>query len=333
MIKPFQGADSLRSTWQLVNSLTLYVLFWVLGYAAFKLSPWLVIPVALIAQLAYVRIFIIFHDCGHGSFYRQKKWRTFWGYLTGILTFTPYHQWTTEHATHHKHSGNLDTRGRGDIWTMTVEEYGKASTFQKILYRIYRFPPFMLLGGGFLIFVLMYRFTTKHDGAKERRSVHITNLGILSMAVVISLLTSFQFYLLFQLTVVVFAGLFGIGLFYVQHQFDGVYWRNSEEWDYEQAALEGCSYLKLPKLLQWGSGNIGFHHIHHLSALIPNYRLEEVYNKFEIFQKDEVVLTMKDLVRCFQLNLYDAKTKKMIRFRDLKNPAWLAHRRRVMAAA
>lgn len=326
MIKPFQGASHKRSYWQLANSLALYTFVWVVGFYAYQLSAWLLLPCALLAQLAYVRIFIVLHDCGHGSFFNKKRLRSFWGSICGILTFTPYHQWTAEHAAHHKTSGNLAHRGRGDIWTMTVDEYCQASTLQKICYRIYRFPPFMLIGGGLFIFVIYHRFTTKYDGPKEKKSVYLTNLGILALGLGISWATSWQFYLLFQLSVVVMAGIFGIGLFYVQHQFDGVYWGEADEWDYEQAALKGCSYLKLPKILQWASGNIGFHHIHHLSPLIPNYRLEQVYDRFAIFQAKEVVLELKDLMRCFQLSLYDHKNKRMLRFRDLKDPIFWTER-------
>lgn len=318
MIKPYQKPDHFKSYWQIVNTLTLYVLSWVIAYKAYLISPWLVLPVAMLAQLFYARIFIIFHDCGHGNFFKSKKKRTFWGYLTGVLTFTPYHQWTTEHATHHKTSGNLDHRGRGDIKTMTIEEYENASWKEKFLYRIYRFPPFMLLGGGIFMFGILYRFTTKYDGKKEKRSVYITNFWIAVMAIAIASFTSWGFYLLFQGLTLVFAGCVGIALFYVQHQFDGVYWREQEGWDYEVAALKGCSYFKLPKLFQWASGNIGFHHIHHLSPLIPNYNLETVYNEHEIFRDDEVVVTLKDLVRCFSIHLYDAKNRKMVTWKEYR---------------
>ncbi len=317
-IKPYQKPDHKKSYWQIINSLSLYIGFWFLAYQAYQVSAWLLIPVALFSQLVFLRLFIILHDCGHGSFFKDKKRRTFWGTFFGILTFTPYEQWTAEHADHHKHSGNLDHRGRGDVWTLTVEEYEKASAAKKFLYHIYRFPPFMLIFGGIYNFIIMHRFTTRQDKAKQRNSVYITNVGIVLMGLIVSALTTFEFYAIFQFFVVVFGGLFGIGLFYVQHQFEGVYWKRGKEWDYEEAALHGCTYLKLPKIVQWASGNIGFHHIHHLSPMIPNYELENCYNAQKVFQIPQVTITWKDLVKCFSLHLYDEKNEELLTFKQAK---------------
>lgn len=317
IVKQYNKPVNWKSNWQVFNTFTLYIACWFLAYYAWDISPWLTLGVAAIAQVFYGRLFIIFHDCGHGNFYRSKKWRTFWGYATGIVWFSPYWQWTKAHATHHRHSGNLDHRGIGDITTMTVEEYQNASTWQKIGYRILRFPLFELVGGSLYIFFIYHRFTTKNDGKRERRSVYITNVAIVLMGIVISSITSFEFYAFYQFFLLFFGGFLGILFFYVQHQYEEVYWRKSDEWDYETAAIQGCSYLKLPRILQWASGNIGFHHIHHLSHSIPNYNLEQAYNEQPYFRQSKT-LELKDIWGCFRLALYDAKSKRMIKFSELK---------------
>ena len=321
IVKKYNKPVNWKSNWQVFNTFSLYILCWVLAYYAWLISPWLTLLVAMIAQVFYGRLFIIFHDCGHGSFYRSKKARTFMGYLSGIVWFSPYWQWTKSHATHHRHSGNLDHRGIGDISTMTVEEYQNATIFEKLKYRIYRFPLVEIFLGSFYIFFIYHRFTTKHDGKRERKSVYITNVAIVLMGIGISYLTSFEFFAFYQFFLLFFGGALGILFFYVQHQYEEVYWRSGEEWDYETAAIQGCSYLKLPKILQWASGNIGFHHIHHLSHSIPNYNLEKAYDEQEYFRQSKV-LELKDIWGCLRLALYDTKSKKMIKFSDLKSESF-----------
>ena len=316
MIKPYQKPNRLKSYWQIINSFTLFIGFWLLAYQAYQISIWLTIPVALAAQLVFLRIFIILHDCGHGSFFRKKKERDFWGTICGIVTFTPYHQWASEHADHHKQSGDLDKRGRGDVWTLTLKEYQDASYAKRVFYKLYRFPVFMLTIGTLYNFVIMHRFTFSPDGDKERASVYITNLGILVMGGFISALSSWEFFLTYQFAMVFFGGAFGIGLFYVQHQFEGVYWNRSKDWDYETAAVYGSSYLKLPRILQWASGNIGFHHIHHLSPMIPNYELENCYNEQEYFHMPELTLTLADIGKCYSLHVYDEETQQLLTFKQ-----------------
>lgn len=316
MIKPYQKPNRLKSYWQILNSLVIFTGLWFVAYEAYQVSVWLTIPVALVAQLVFLRLFIILHDCGHGSYFKKKKERDFWGTVCGIITFTPYHQWASEHADHHKGSGDLEKRGRGDVWTMTLQEYKDASWFKQTFYRLYRFPVFMLTIGTIYNFIVMHRFTTSLDGEKERRSVFVTNIGIIIMGAIISAFTSLEFFLVYQLSLVMFGGAFGIGLFYVQHQFEGVYWSRGKEWDYETAAVYGSSYLKLPRILQWASGNIGFHHIHHLSPMIPNYELERCYNEQSYFQMDELTITLKDIARCYNLHLYDEDSGRLLTFKE-----------------
>lgn len=317
IVKNYNKPVNWKSNWQVFNSFGLYILSWIVAWQAWQISAWLTLLVAAIAQVFYGRLFIIFHDCGHGNFYRTKKWRTFWGYMTGIVWWSPYWQWTKSHATHHRHSGNLDHRGIGDIWTLTTDEYEEASFWTKAMYRLYRFPLFEVTIGAIYIFFIWHRFTTKNDGKRERKSVYITNVAIILMAIAVSALTSFEFYAFFQFFLLFMGGFLGITFFYVQHQYEEVYWRETKDWDYATAAMEGCSYLKLPRLLQWASGNIGFHHIHHLSHNIPNYHLEKCFDENPEFQHPKI-LTLKDIWGCFMLGLYDAKNKKMLTFGQYK---------------
>ena len=318
IVKKYNKPVNWKSNWQVFNSFAVYILCWFVAWAAWEISPWLTLLVAMVSQITFGRLFIIFHDCGHGNFYRSKKARTFWGYMTGIVWWTPYWQWTKSHATHHRNSGNLDERGIGDIITKTAEEYQNCSAVEKFLYRLYRSPLVAVVLSAFYVFFIQYRVKCKHDGKREIKSVHITNIAIVLMGIGISMLTSFEFFAFYQFFLLLFGGILGITFFYVQHQFEEVYWKEGKEWDYETAAIEGCSYMKLPKLLQWASGNIGYHHIHHLSHSIPNYNLEQAYNEQEYFRQSKT-LELKDMWGCFRLGLYDAKNKKMIKFSELKS--------------
>ena len=317
IIRPYSRPDTKRSNWQIASTMSLYVAFWFIAYAAYDISPWLCLLVAGAAQVFYGRIFIFMHDCGHGSFYKSKKWRTFWGYISGILWFTPYEQWTKAHATHHKHSGNLEHRGIGDIWTLTIEEYEKASLGRKVFYRVCRFPPFVFFVGGLYTYFFVQRFYTKEDGTKEKQSVWITNGAIVLMATIISSITSLEFFLFYQFFLLYFGSCLAVFFFYVQHQYDDVYWEKKEAWNYETAAMKGCSNLKLPKIIQWASGNIGFHHIHHLSSSIPNYFLEKAYEENEYFQHP-TTLTLWDCAKTFNLAIYDFENRRMLSFKDYK---------------
>lgn len=317
IIKNYNKPSVWRSSWQLFNSLGLYFLAWYIAYLAFEISPLLSVLVALVAQIFYGRLFIIMHDCGHGSFFKSKKARTFWGYVTAIAWATPYEQWTKYHATHHRHSGNLEERGLGDIWTLTTKEYEEASILKKFFYRVCRYPIFVIFFGGIYVFFIAQRFTTKHDGPKQKKSVWITNIALVVLGTTASLLTSVEFFLTYQIALLYFGSCLSVYLFYVQHQYEDVYWEENEKWSYETAAMHGCSYFKLPRLLQWASGNIGFHHIHHLSHAIPNYYLEKAMRENSYFQ-NPYTLTLKTSIKTFNLALYDYKQRKMLTFKQYK---------------
>lgn len=303
------------SVWQLINTLVPYIILWILMTKAILISWWMVLPLAILAAGFTVRLFIIFHDCGHGSFFKSKRTNDLVGIFLGILTFTPYERWHHAHRIHHRTAGNLDKRGVGDVWTLTVEEYNNLSRNRKLMYRIYR-NPFIMFGlGAGLVFLVMNRFTRKEFSRKERISVYITNIGLAALATGISLLIGFESYLLIQLPVMYFAATAGVFLFYVQHQFPDVHWYRDEEWDYSTVAINGSSYLKLPKVLQWFSGNIGFHHIHHLSSRIPNYRLEKCHKENELFRNVNPV-TFLTSVQSLKLRLWDEERKQLVSYRQ-----------------
>jgi omega-6 fatty acid desaturase (delta-12 desaturase) len=307
-----------RALWQIINTLGPYALLWYLVYRAQEISYWLTVPLAILAGAFLVRIFIIFHDCGHGSFFKSKAANDVVGFLTGMLTFTPYYHWRWEHAIHHASAGHLDKRGTGDVWTMTVQEYLESSRWKRFAYRLARNPIVLFVIAPLFLFVIRQRFTSSNANKRERWSVYWMNLAIFAMAAALSIVFGIVHYLLIQLIVMAVAGSAGVWLFYVQHQFEGVYWERADEWDYTAAALQGSSFYKLPKILQWFSGNIGFHHIHHLSSRIPNYNLERCHKAHPLFQSVKPV-TLFSSLKSFTFRLWDEPHKKLVSFRHLKN--------------
>jgi len=318
IVAEYQKPNITRSIWQLTNTLVLYIVLWILMVLSLNVSYWLTLLLAPIAAGMYVRLFIIFHDCGHGSFFKSSKANHLVGSIVGVLVFTPYFYWRQSHAIHHATAGNLDKRGIGDVWTMTVEEYLAASPWKQFIYRAYRNPILMFGIGPIFMFLIAQRIPTRNRSfrKRERNSIHWTNLGLLIFGTLVSLLIGFKNFLLIQIIVMWIASSVGVWLFYVQHQFDGVYWERAKNWDFVKAGLEGSSFYKLPKILQWFTGNIGFHHIHHLSPRIPNYLLEKCHRENKIFQVKPM-----DLLSSFKsltFRLWDEKTRLLVHFRYLK---------------
>jgi omega-6 fatty acid desaturase (delta-12 desaturase) len=318
VVKKYNRADPLRSSWQLLNSLVPYILLWYLMYLSLEISYFITLGLSVLAAGFLVRIFIIFHDCGHGSFFKSRRANRIIGTILGSLVFTPYDRWHQTHAIHHATVGNLDSRGDGDVWTLTVDEYKQLPKSKKLVYRIYR-NPFVLFGiGPVLLFTVAFRFTRKKMNKKERRSIYLANL---MMAVYVSglvLLLGWKAFLMIQLPVIYLATTGGVWLFYVQHQYEGVIWARKDEWDYRKMALEGSSYLKFPKILQWFSGNIGFHHIHHLSPMIPNYNLERCHRENAMFNSIKPV-TFIPSIKTLKLRLWDEKRRQLISFKKLRS--------------
>ena len=308
-----------KSLWQLFDTFIPYCIVWALMlYSVQRGYPyWLTLSLAVVAGGIVVRIFILFHDCCHGSFFASRRANAILGYVSGIVTFTPFEDWRHSHNLHHATAGNLDRRGVGAIWTMTKEEFLAAPTRKRLAYRIYRNPLLFLGPGAALLFLFFQRFTTVGAGKTERHSVVFTNFALLAVTTVASLTIGFQTYVLIQLPVIVFGGALGLWLFYVQHQFEDVYWAREGVCDPFRVALEGSSYLKLPKILRWFTGNIGLHHIHHVRPNIPNYNLQQCYDDIPAFQA-VTPITIRTSFKSLQLVLYDEKQQKLITFRSLK---------------
>lgn len=276
------------------------------------------VPLAVVAGGLQVRIFIIFHDCGHGSFFRSGRANSFWGFVCGMMTFTPYYRWRWEHNRHHARSSNLDHRGIGDIWTMTVREYLDAPRLTRLNYRLVRNPVFLFLIGPIYLMLIKERLPNRLGTGREKRSVLWMNLAVLAWVVGMSLIFGFAQYAIIQLLILLVAGSVGIWLFYVQHQFEDAYWEKGENWTYTAAALEGSSYYKLPRVLQWFTGNIGFHHIHHLSPRVPNYHLQRCHESSPLFSQVRGMTFLASL-NTLSLRLWDESTRKLVGFGHLKS--------------
>ena len=317
IVARYQKSSTWRALWQIIDTLIPYAAIWYLMELCLPVSWWLVVPLAALAGAFLVRVFIIFHDCGHGSFFKSRLANDTVGFLAGILTFTPYYHWRWEHAIHHGSAGDLDRRGTGDVWTLTVQEYLESSRWKKFAYRLARNPIVLFVIAPIFLFVVRQRFPSPGASERERHSVYMMNLAILGMAVGLSWPFGFGAYLLIQLIILMVAGGAGVWLFYVQHQFEGVYWERGEDWSYTQAALQGSSFYKLPRVLQWFSGNIGFHHIHHLSPRIPNYNLEKCHKADPLFQQVKATTLLSSL-KSFTFRLWDEKGRKLVSFRQLK---------------
>jgi len=297
------------------NTLVPYFVLWAIMIVLIKRGFPLWMPLVLmpVAALLLVRIFVLFHDCVHGSLFPLKGANTVFGYLLGLLVFTPFEDWRFSHLRHHATYADLDTRGFGDIWTMTFAEYQEANKRRRVSYRLYR-NPFILLGlGAVFSFLLRFRLPSYMAKRKARTNVLVTNILIAGIIVTAGLTMGFGTYVLIQLPIIWLAGAMGIWLFYVQHQFEGVYWARAKDWDPLRAAMEGSSFYELPEMLRWFSANIGYHHVHHLSPRIPNYRLKQCYNAVPELA-DNPALTLRKSLSCIRLKLWDEKEQRMVGF-------------------
>lgn len=315
VVAKYAQPDLWRSIWQLLNTLVPYFVLFYLSMRSLEISFWLTLPLSILTAGFMVRTFIIFHDCGHGSFFKSRQANKWVGRITGFLVFTPYQRWTHDHAIHHATAGNLDKRGKGDVYTMTVQEYLEAPWWKRFGYRIMRQPVFMFFFGSLIVFVITQRIPPG-KGKREIASVWWTNLALAIWITLMSFLFGWQAYLTVQLLVIFFGASVGIWLFYVQHNFEGAYWERHDKWDFLNAGLQGSSFYKLPAVLQWFTGNIGFHHIHHLSPKIPNYKLPKAFKENPVFHVKP--LTLWSSFKSLTLRLYDEKTRKMVGWSVLK---------------
>ncbi|WP_214792772.1 MULTISPECIES: fatty acid desaturase [unclassified Exiguobacterium] len=317
-VSPFEKSDIRISVRQMINTILPFLVSWFLAYQLLSVSIFLTLPFTLIAAGFVVRMFIIFHDCTHGSFFKNKKANAIVGTITGILTLFPYEKWKREHAIHHASSGNLDKRGVGDIWVMTIEEYIEASKWTRLKYRLYRHPLVMFGLGPLWLILVTSRFNRKDARKKERQNTYIINISLVVLYSALIYLVGWQAFLIVQGTTMFIAGVLGIWLFYVQHTFEDSYFEDEQEWDYVKAAIEGSSYYELPKVLQWVTGNIGFHHVHHLSPRVPNYHLEKAHTSTPPLQRATTIGLFSSL-KSLRYKLYDANNKTFVTFREVRH--------------
>lgn len=318
VVRKYNQPDTWRSIWQILNSVGPYLLLWYIMYLSLSISYWLTLALSVLAAGFLVRIFIIFHDCGHGSFFRSARANRVTGTILGSMVFTPHDRWHKDHHIHHNTVGNLDKRGVGDVWTATVQEYKEMSPGKKRIYRIYRHPLILFGIGPFFLFVLWFRWPKKGLNRKQRGNLLISNLIIAAMVTGGILLMGWKAFLMIQVPVMYFATSAGTWLFYVQHQFEDVIWSGDKDWDYEKMALEGSSYMKFPKILQWFSGNIGFHHVHHLGPRIPNYKLERCHRENSMFSGIRPITMIKSF-QTMGLKLWDENLDRLVSFRQYRH--------------
>jgi omega-6 fatty acid desaturase (delta-12 desaturase) len=318
----YQGSSTWISIRQVLNTFVPFFGIATLMYFAYEVSPWITLLLAVPAALFIVRMFIIQHDCGHGSFFNSRTANNLVGMVCSLFTFIPYYYWRRQHAIHHATNGLLEQRGQGDVDVLTVKEYLALPTWQRFKYRAIRNPyVFMIIGPIFFLLVSnRFAFDKKKTTSRERANVHITNVLLALMLISLGMAMGFE-----QMAITVFptlwlAAAMGIWLFYVQHQFEQTYWEHTKEWDYVDAALKGSSFLKLPRWLSWFTGDIGLHHIHHLSPLIPNYKLEESYNDNKVLQ-EVTTLSFWDAAKTLNLCAWDEDQHRLISFRELRAAA------------
>ncbi|MEM9279049.1 MAG: fatty acid desaturase, partial [Pseudomonadota bacterium] len=313
LLKSYQSPDNLRALFELLITLFLYAGFWAVMYAALQISYFLSLIIAIPTAGMLMRIFMIQHDCGHGSFLGSSFVNNWLGRLLGILTFTPFDYWQRNHALHHASSGNLDHRGIGDINTLTVEEYKKRSYKGRMLYRAYRNPLVMFLIGPAYVFLLEQRLPIgmMNMGWRPWVSAMGTNVGIVLLASIMIWLIGWESFLLIQLPVTLLAASMGVWLFFVQHQFEETSWDKKPEWNRKESALHGSSHYDLPQPLRWITGNIGIHHVHHLSSHIPFYRLAEVLRDFPQLHHIGRI-TLLESFKCAKLALWDTDSRRLL---------------------
>ena len=320
--------DNRRAIFEIAVTAVPFLGLWGLMWMLADVSAWLALPLAVPAAGLLVRLFMIQHDCGHNAFFSSRKANDWTGRVLGVLTLTPYDFWRHSHALHHAGSGNLEHRGIGDIDTLTVDEYRARSRWGKLRYRIYRHPLVMFVAGPSYLFFLQHRLPVgaMNRGAMPWLSTMLTNLGIAALAVSLMMLMGVSTFLVIHVPIIAIAASVGVWLFYVQHQFEQTYWEPDADWSHPDAALHGSSFYDLPAPLMWITGNIGVHHLHHLSSRIPFYRLSEVLSHHPEL-RNIGRLTLLESLKCVKLALWDQQSKRMVPFGALEDlPASAAGR-------
>jgi acyl-lipid omega-6 desaturase (Delta-12 desaturase) len=311
-LSPYLEIDSTRSLGQVASVVLPYVGVWVAA-AIVKPSAPLAIALGLVATVFLVRMYSLFHDLTHNAMFESRAANRRWGHLLGFLLFTPYRWWQRQHSLHHAHTGNLDKRGAGEIHTMTLAEYERASRLRRIGYRLYRNPFLMLFVGPSLVFLIERRFPQRGMTRRILLSVAATNLALVAWAAGWSLVVGWPTFLLIQGTTLVAGGAIAAWMLFIQHQYEDTYYATAGDWRFELAALQGSSYLHLPRPLAWAVGNANFHHVHHLSARIPNYRLRAAHEQQPMFAATPVV-TIRTGIAALRLKLWDEDAGRLVTF-------------------
>lgn len=320
VLAPYARPRVGRSLLDLATSLLPYLALCVAMYLSLGVSYLLTLALAIPASGFLVRTFILFHDCSHGSFLPSRKANLWLGTVLGLFVYSPFLRWRHDHAIHHATSGDLDRRGGGDVRTLTVSEYLALPPRAQLGYRLFRNPLVMFSVGPIFALVVGPRLVSRSARPRMRRSVIGTNIALAALVGALCWLIGWRDYLLVQAPTVLMAGSAGIWLFYVQHQFEDAYWESADAWSYADAALRGSSYLKLPKVLQFFSGNIGLHHVHHLSARIPNYNLQRAHDDNPIFH-EVPTLSLRDGLRAVRLKLWDEERGRLVTFAEASEGA------------
>ena len=331
LIRAYETPSILKSSYQIATSIGLFLAACAAMYWSLHISYLLTAALSVPTAGLLVRVFIVQHDCGHGAFFRSRKLNDLVGGFCGLLTFTPYAHWRRQHSCHHSNWNNLDRRETGvDLYSTcsTVSEYQALSSWGRFKYRAIRHPVIAYLIAPPLVFLFLYRvpFDTPKSWTRERRSVYLTNLALAALLATLMLLFGVWQVLLIHIPVIALTAMIGVGLFSLQHRFDDVVWARQNEWDVTTAALQGSSFFKLPRVLQWFTGNIGFHHVHHLSPRVPNYRLEACHNAIPALGAVKP-LSWRAGLKSIRLMLWDEAARQMVRFADVRD-----ERRRKSAA-
>jgi omega-6 fatty acid desaturase (delta-12 desaturase) len=316
-LEAYAQARLSRSFLDLATSVVPYLALTAYMYISSGDSIFLTLGLAIPTAGFLLRTFIVFHDCGHGSFMPSKRANRWVGRFTALLVWQPYENWRFDHAVHHGTAGDLDRRGQGDVPTLTVQEYYARPWQQRLAYRLFRNPLVMFGLGPIWSLMVGPRLSSRDKRRRLRNSIILTNVVLAVAITALCLLFGIPTVLLVQILPAYLAGMAGVWLFYVQHQFEDVYWESSDRWSYDDAALEGSSYLRLPKLLQFFTGNIGLHHVHHLNSRVPNYNLQAAHDENEVFA-NVPVLTIHDTFRCSRLKLIDADNGRLLTWAEAR---------------
>jgi omega-6 fatty acid desaturase (delta-12 desaturase) len=316
----YRQPSTLRSIFEIITSVVPFVALWAISAMLVTRGHWWGLVLSVPAAGLLVRLFMLQHDCGHGSLFSRRSFNDWTGRALGVLTFTPYDYWRRTHAVHHATAGNLDQRGIGDVDTLTVREYQSRSWPGRVRYWLYRHPLVMFGLGPAWLFVCQYRLPVglMRNGTEPWVSTIATNLGIAGAAALLIWLVGLVPFLLIQGPIILMAATAGVWLFYVQHQFEETHWSEGGNWNHQEAALHGSSHYDLPPILRWFTGNIGIHHVHHLSSKVPFYRLPEVLRDFPEL-KEMSRITFRESLGCVKLVLWDEEARRLVSFRQARS--------------